>query len=342
MFHVEHLKLKNMPDGQNNDAAIAAGVSLANNTINAVSAAQTNRRQRQWMEEQYDRQRRDALADRDWQTAYNDPSAQAARMEAAGFNKNLLAGKGTTEAPAIRSSQIGSWNPQAPRFDLNSAIGQYQAIKLQGAQIDATKAATENAKQENRLLQVKELQDLLNLNTSGVSNRIAVATEATQVSAIKGNLAKLLAETNQIGTNIAHTENMDMREQERIELDKDKFGQERKESNTRISKILTDIRSTEKGMQLMQAHIDNVIQDTGVKGAQLEEIRAATRKLISEGNIEAFRDKMKEIDKGVQYGEKVLNAIISLKGRTTTGSSTTTDPNGNTWDHQYQSRTRLR
>lgn len=347
MFHVEqfnNLKLTKMPIPA---GAIAAGAEVINTSINAIAQGTVNRKQREWQEAMYDKQRQHALEDREWETWYNDPSQQAARMEAAGFNKNLIAGVKPMDAPTTRSSQVGSWTPKAPQFDIGSAIGRYQQVQLQQAQIDQTKQATANAKEENTLLRIKQLQDLLNVDTSGVSNRVALATEETQVAAVKANLDHLRATT---GATINDENRKDMRlnrelntadqgireSRQRIE----ESDQRIKESNARVNEIIAQTRSTEKGMELMEAHINNVIADTSLKGQQERQVRQMVRKLVAEGNIEEFKDDMKKIDKGVQIAEKVINTIISLKGRSTISQGSTTDPNGNTWDHYNSTRTR--
>lgn len=65
-------KQNKMPD--NTAANTAAAAELLGQSVNAWSAANTNKKQRQWQEKMYGQQRIDALADWTMQNEYNSPA----------------------------------------------------------------------------------------------------------------------------------------------------------------------------------------------------------------------------------------------------------------------------
>lgn len=126
-----------MPDN-NTAAQWAAATELMGQGINAWSAAQTNKKQRQWQEMMYAKQRQDALADWTMQNEYNDPKQQMARLKEAGLNPALIYGSGSATAmstQAVRSSSPGQWTPKAPTVEPSGIITSYFNQKMQEASI---------------------------------------------------------------------------------------------------------------------------------------------------------------------------------------------------------------
>lgn len=126
-----------MPDPNSNDAILAAATQLAGTSINAWSAANTNRKERQWQEMMYAKQRADAMSDWTKQNEYNSPAAQMARLKAAGLNPNLVYGAGATAMASSqpRASTPGSWHPTAPQVFPEQAVAAYYNTKIQEANI---------------------------------------------------------------------------------------------------------------------------------------------------------------------------------------------------------------
>lgn len=126
-----------MPDS-NTVALTQAAAAFAGDSVNAWSAAQTNKRQRQWQEKMYGWQRNDALADWNMQNEYNSPAKQMERLKAAGLNPALIYGSGGATAMSSsqpRSSSPGSWSPKAPEIHPTQAIEGYYNQKMQEALI---------------------------------------------------------------------------------------------------------------------------------------------------------------------------------------------------------------
>lgn len=115
--------------GQSNDATNAALISssaqLASTAGNMYAQANLNKKTRKWNEEMYAMQRRDALADWNMNNQYNSPEQQMARFKTAGLNPNLIYGQ-MQEVSAPRSTDVKSWNPEAPSITpAGQAIGSY-------------------------------------------------------------------------------------------------------------------------------------------------------------------------------------------------------------------------
>lgn len=122
-------------------ALIAAGAQIATTGINAMSAADTNRKQRKWMEGQYQKQLDDGIKQWHMQNEYNSPQKQMERLQLAGLNPNLVYGNGATttaNSPPAPPS-VNNWNPKPPQIDGN-AVGTYYNVKAQQAQYDNLKA----------------------------------------------------------------------------------------------------------------------------------------------------------------------------------------------------------
>lgn len=126
-------------------AGIAAGASALGAGVNAYSQGKMNKRAERFSRQMYAQQRQDALSDWHMQNAYNDPSAQMARLKAAGLNPNLVYGNGADAQAqsAPRGSQASQPNFKAPQADLGGIVfNALQAKQLQ-ANIARTEAETE-------------------------------------------------------------------------------------------------------------------------------------------------------------------------------------------------------
>lgn len=188
-------------------AAIGAGSSLLGQGINAFTQASVNRREREWNEHMYDRQRQDALDDWNRLNAYNAPLAQMERFKSAGLNPNLIYGHGATAADAspVRGTDVKSWNPQAPRFDLGKAVTDYQDVSIQSATLDNMRLQADVLKKDSLY---RDAQILATLKGAGLTG---VRTDQTawelsksqgmypyQLSAAKLNVDKMEAETSRV------------------------------------------------------------------------------------------------------------------------------------------------
>lgn len=188
--------------------AIASGSQVLGQGISAISQSVLNKKSRKWHEKMYDRQRADSLADWTMQNEYNSPAAQMQRLRNAGLNPNLVYGNGaTTEAATVRASDTaGSWNPEAPRFDLGQAaqsgLQSYFDIQIRQGQADLLKAQNTIAMEDVALKRAQTLATLANTANSNfdLKNKeydygFKSELRQTYMDTAHAQLAKLKADT---------------------------------------------------------------------------------------------------------------------------------------------------
>lgn len=117
-------------------ATITAGAQIASSGINAMAQSNLNKKTQKWNEKIMAQQRQQSLSDWTMQNEYNSPQAQMARLKAAGLNPNLIYGKIDNSSAAVRSTDAKTWNPSAPRIDLNAGqvMSSYFDTKMKVAQ----------------------------------------------------------------------------------------------------------------------------------------------------------------------------------------------------------------
>lgn len=177
-------------------AALMAGAQLAGQGINAMAQGKMNKKTRQWNEKMYATQRQHSLQDWTMQNEYNSPEAQMRRLKMAGLNPNLVYGKGADNiSGTVRSADAGSWNPQAPKFELGAAaqsgLSAYYDTEMKKAQIDNLK--TQNTAIANEAI-LKAAQTEATMQGTATSKfDLGLKSELRQVSldAAIQNLRKL-------------------------------------------------------------------------------------------------------------------------------------------------------
>lgn len=159
-------------------AALSTGGNLVGQGVNALIQGAQNRKQRQWNEKMYKWQRADALADYAMQNEYNSPINQMARLREAGLNPNLVYGNGAdAQGGVVRSSQVESYNPRAPQFDVGGAItggiAAYYDTQVKQATVDNLKVANTVAVQEAILKAAQTIATLTGAKKTGVDTKSA-------------------------------------------------------------------------------------------------------------------------------------------------------------------------
>lgn len=210
-------------------AAIAAGVTLAGQGANAIAQGKMNRRTLAYNREMFglqahlnkknwemENERNDMVWNRQnekniemWrmENEYNSPRAQMQRFQEAGLNPNLIYGQqntggsiatGNPDSGSIGSTNPGSWNPQAPQFDLQQGLLAYNAFRESSARIDNMEQITKNLRVDNTL----KVLDVTGKNLENAKGHLSLRQMqelySTQVDAQKVALDKLKAETDLI------------------------------------------------------------------------------------------------------------------------------------------------
>lgn len=256
-------------------AGISAGANLLGGAVNAFSQSATNRSQQRFSREIYARQRADALSDWQMQNAYNDPSAQMARLKMAGLNPNLVYGNGaTTESAPMRSSTFGGYSPKAPELPVGDALGSgvaaYQDARLKQAQIDNLSVRNENLAEDTRLKAARGstelvMQALNALRSKGqvlsnegrsIANAKAGSLLASQLEAASLSLRQQKASLLKSGAEIDYLTGKNRRE-------------EAINASDLISRRLLQSKTAVETRQLEQG-LQNMMRDGALKDLELE------------------------------------------------------------------------
>lgn len=127
---------------------IPAAASLASNAFNAITGQSANKKNREFQEQMYERQKNDNLNMWNLQNDYNNPQQQMKRLQEAGLNPNLVYGNGGQTggtASPISTPDRGSYSHQPAQIsDLGGTASQAFAshfdYQIKQAQLDNLKA----------------------------------------------------------------------------------------------------------------------------------------------------------------------------------------------------------
>lgn len=255
---------------------ITGGSQVANGILQGIQ----NNKQRRWNEKMYDKQRRDALADWQMQNEYNSPRAQMQRFQEAGLNKNLIYGQ-TQEAQAVRSTDVKSWNPQAPQFDGGSILQSYFDVQQRSAQVDLLQTQNTLALQNAALTAARTGETLAKTAKSKFDLEMAQALKNTSLQAADANLKKTLAQTQ-------------------FTLD---------ENERRVALTQSSLAQAAERILLMRAQTANTQE-------QREEIRARIRSIRLDGDLKQLEKELAEkgIYKNSPWWLKILENYLGDGG----------------------------
>lgn len=278
-----------------NTALINAGAQLAGTSINAASAAQTNKKQRQWAEERYNVQRKDALADYAQQNLYNSPAAQMQRLKEAGLNPNLVYGNGATaEGGQIRQSNTPNYNPQAPQIDLapvgNSLMQMYDA-QVKQATYDNLKVQKTVMLEEAKL----KAAQTLNVLTQGESQKFDLNLKSdlrqTTVQAAAANLNNLLASNEKTKADTQYTTDQNRRQNEL-----QPYALKTQMQNLIMGTLQQ--AKTQNETREIQQRVNNLLRDQTLKEIEIE-----IRRRGGNPNDPYWQKKLQQLVEGVSSGK---------------------------------------
>jgi urease gamma subunit len=177
--------------------AIAAGSQLLGQAVNAISQSGINKKTREWNEQMYNRQRQDALADWARTNEYNSPLAQMQRLREAGLNPHLVYGGGANSVSApIRSTDVKTWNPQAPAFNFGQIFDQYMQSKQAGASIDIMQEQKQKIKAEVNQIDANTLRILADTTGKDITNKYLAQNIESQIAQRDASRVKLQTDTS--------------------------------------------------------------------------------------------------------------------------------------------------
>lgn len=137
---------------------VTAAASAAAAGGNAISQGKLNKKNRDWQEKMFKKQNDEWERRQNFMNEYNSPSAQRARLAAAGLSPALLYGGGAagTQGTAVSSPQgPPAENIMAPRVDpaaFGASISEISEMKLRSAQADYYQSLADNESGVNRVL----------------------------------------------------------------------------------------------------------------------------------------------------------------------------------------------
>lgn len=173
-------------------------MSAAPAIINGVSTAITNRQQKNFALKQYDIQRKDNLADWNRQNEYNSPISQMTRLGEAGLNPNLIyKGGATNQAGEVSRAQMGSYNPQAPKLEMDIAdtLSKYQNYENQKIQNDNLRQDFQIKKAQEELIRANTLDKLKSVDTKAFNLYKGSTLLTYQADAAKETVRNIQAKT---------------------------------------------------------------------------------------------------------------------------------------------------
>lgn len=298
-----------MAETPDDTAYINAGAQLLGQGANIAAAASADRRGRRWAEQQYGKQRADALADWEMQNQYNSPAAQYARLKASNINPRLMYGN-SSNMPAsatMRSSDPGSYRPVVPNID---ATGFTNSL-LVGYDLRAKQAQTDNLKEQLNVLKAEALlksQTTASLAVNTARNQfdldLAQKLQTNTIEQATANLQKTYADTAftldaneraaaMQGYNIrTATENV-----LNLRASRAKTDAERNQINQAIKNLKTDnqikeqdLKLKQKGIQPHDSAFTRAVQDAVNKYLPTPEKVAENVKGVFKRYVERYSD----------------------------------------------------
>jgi hypothetical protein len=260
----------------------ASLIQGASSVGGSIAQGQANASQMAYNDRQYERQRKDALADWTMQNEYNSPKAQMARYKDAGLNPNLIYGK-MDNSPAIRSSEMSNAKLAPVNYAgaLAEGLQTYQDTALKTAQ-------TDNLKKQNDVLTqdiLLKTADVLGKDYANKKMKFEIDNQPelfkTTLDGLKANTRKAIMDTISTGA-----------------------------SNMRANQ-LHDLAMKERKQGLV-----NIVQDLANKksvnaltNAQRSEVLQRVKNLKNTNALQQIEKAMKE--KGVQPTDNYLMRIGS-------------------------------
>lgn len=178
---------------------LAALAPFLGDAFNAINQGVTNRANRNFSVNMYNRQRSDSLSDWNMMNDYNSPANQMKRFKEAGLNPNLIYGHATNASASMpRQSNAPNANAESPKVNVGNSLAMVYDI-------EGRKLANENLVLTGKNIQADtDLKNSQNPNvqarTEGqiIKNKYDAATNPIRYEAQKLDVEKTVQEINQI------------------------------------------------------------------------------------------------------------------------------------------------
>lgn len=305
-----------------NAAALTATGQVAATGINAMATESANKKNREWNEMMYDKQKQDAIAMWQMQNQYNSPQEQMRRLKAAGLNPNLVYGNGTVannaSTPQTPKAPASDWVPF--KVDTNMVgdiVNTYYNVQRQKQELDNLKVQHDLIESQKFYTDVKAITEgfkpaNIEADTAGKkqSNEQKATSFPVTLEKMFADLAAVKANTMLTEVKTRFTENEDKRQTEMQAINIQQKVQNIALMKLQGTKIESEKQKIEASIKLInsQAYL-NYLEGTlrekyGMSyGDNLEWRLAAKAADMIEEKILGIKDKTKEEKQA--YYEKI-------------------------------------
>ncbi|AXH75820.1 MAG: DNA pilot protein [Microviridae sp.] len=271
--------------------AIAAGAALVGQGAQMVATGKLNKKNRQWQEDMWNKT-----------NAYNDPSAQRARMEAAGMNPALMYGGGQGGGTTTMPNAPKQENQNMSGF--GEAAMKFQAAKMQTMQIDQVQKAIEVADTQKQLNQANTIKSISEANMTDEQKKQLVDSFDVKLQ----NLYSDLNVKNQ-GIEVAQTSI------KKMEAD---IANSTTMTEANKAKISQEVKNLEQQIAESTERIKQMKIEGNLKGAQAVGQRFQNQILSSQADlwnrgINPFAPAKDQIIKGVLDAGGISDALDGTK-----------------------------
>lgn len=267
---------------------LVAGASLLGEGINAVSQGSQNRKDRAFAREQYDTQRRDALADWAMQNEYNSPASQMERLKAAGLNPNLVYGSGVNQvSQQVRSSNAAVPQGTAVKFNPGSTLSDYQDAQVRQAQVDNLKVQNTVLLEEQKLKAAQTISTLAGVDLKQFEFDFKTQNRNVMLADAIYRMRKLFNEANLFGEKVTTEQQMRTPMVEATKSRGQLTEQQIVESRQRVLNMVVQQTKT-------KAELDEVLQkiENLKRSGQLQELELKLRRMGVSWNDPAWQRKL--------------------------------------------------
>lgn len=276
------------------NSQLFAGTAQLISAGNAIAQSNINKSTRKWNDMMYDKQRLHAMQDWERTNEYNSPQAMMARLKAAGLNPNLVYGNGNAveSAGPIRSSDTGSWKPEAPQIG-TEGLGMLYDLEMKNAQMDNL-AKQGAVLEQDALLRASQVL-ATNTTTDSAKFDLEMKNRLKEISAeaAAANLSKIYAEKSNITANTHST----ISAQERAEALQEPTLEA---AFLNLSRMRSQNLNDEKQRAEADARIQNLLKDGTLKEWEIR----LNRKGLQKGDAIYWRVLGNMLDKVFNFDMK--------------------------------------
>lgn len=264
-------------------AALAAASSNASGGIlNSVSQQWTNRQNRNFSREMYNRTYADNLSFWHQQNKYNSPSSQMQRFKDAGLNPNLVYGQGTPgNASQIPTPDVQSAPARSPEWGgalqglgtgIVSSLNQIADLEIKQAQTDNLKAQAGVIRQEEQLKAAQVRSYGLNYETGTFDLGLKKDMRGYNLDAARENIRKTRTD---------------------IDISLDRNFREAIQTASNVTEAAERITSMQLQRLSMEADRAKTIQETSKIMAEKAHIRQQIQNLKIDGSLKKLELELK-------------------------------------------------